>query len=582
MSLSFFARPSASSAVTNAGNWSTYMHDTSRSANNSDESLLSVVDAPALAISWSFPTGDFVAASPTVVDGVVYVGSWDGFMYAIDAQTGVQKWKKFLGQTTPNCAGPTGITSSATVQNGVVYVGGGDANWYALDATNGTILWHVFTGDNNGVTGGHYNWSSPLVYGGFAYIGVASFCDSPLVQGQLLQVSLATHLVVHTFNVVPNGAVGGGVWGSPSVDPATNRVFVTTGNEDPACTLPCPSQPYARTIVALDATDLTVKDYWQVPVATPGLDYDWSTTPVLFTNSSAQPMITATNKDGLVYAFNRNNLAAGPVWSKLIARPGPDPESGDASASSAAFDGTRLYVAGNVTTIGGISYNGSVRALNTDTGAVVWEHPTGGSVLPALSYANGLVIDGAGDTVEALNAATGAVVFSHTTGGPIFSPAAISRGTIFVGSGDQALYAFRSTSAPADSDLDGVQDVTDNCPLVSNPAQLNTDAANAANNRAGSDALGDACDPDISGDGYTNAQKMAAGKSLLLYCDIRRADVDGDGAVSILDLTKVAQYFTQAVPPAPERMNQDATPSISILDLTKMAHVFTQNVSACP
>jgi Dockerin type I domain len=61
-----------------------------------------------------------------------------------------------------------------------------------------------------------------------------------------------------------------------------------------------------------------------------------------------------------------------------------------------------------------------------------------------------------------------------------------------------------------------------------------------------------------------------------------RADVDGDGAVSILDLAKVAQYFTQAVPPAPARHDQDGDNKISILDLARMAQVFTQHVSACP
>jgi hypothetical protein len=74
----------------------------------------------------------------------------------------------------------------------------------------------------------------------------------------------------------------------------------------------------------------------------------------------------------------------------------------------------------------------------------------------------------------------------------------------------------------------------------------------------------------------------ALGKNPALYCNIMRADVDGDGGVSILDLTKVAQKFTQSVPPAPERYNQDADNQISILDLTRIAQVFTQKVTACP
>jgi Subtilase family len=133
-----------------------------------------------------------------------------------------------------------------------------------------------------------------------------------------------------------------------------------------------------------------------------------------------------------------------------------------------------------------------------------------------------------------------------------------------------------------DSDGDGVVNASDNCPKNRNKDQLNTDAANTALNRPGADALGDACDDNISGDGYTNAQHIALGKNPATFCKIMRADVDGDGQVSILDLAKVAVYFTQTVPPAPERYKQDADNQISILDLTKMAQVFTQHVTACP
>ena len=133
-----------------------------------------------------------------------------------------------------------------------------------------------------------------------------------------------------------------------------------------------------------------------------------------------------------------------------------------------------------------------------------------------------------------------------------------------------------------DDDCDGVVNAGDNCPANANAGQTNTDAANTAANRPGADTVGDACDDDSDGDGYLNTQEIALGNNPASYCSIMRADVDGDGQVSILDLAKVAVYFTQAAPPAPERYKQDADSKISILDLTRMAQVFTQPVSACP
>ena len=232
--------------------------DGQRSGSSPGDTVLSPANAGQLAKLWSFKTGGVVAASATVVGGIVYVGSWDGYEYALDAATGALKWKTFLGITNaPNCSPPSlGVSSAATVSGGVVYVGGGDSFWYALDAGTGSVLWRVFTGDNSAASG-HYNWSSPLIYNGFAYVGVASLGDCPLVQGQLLKVSLSTQQVVATFNLVPNGQVGGGIWTSPAVDSLTNTIYMTTG------TVANTTQTLSQAIVAVDATTMA-------PLRTPG------------------------------------------------------------------------------------------------------------------------------------------------------------------------------------------------------------------------------------------------------------------------------------------------------------------------
>ena len=124
----------------------------------------------------------------------------------------------------------------------------------------------------------------------------------------------------------------------------------------------------------------------------------------------------------------------------------------------------------------------------------------------------------------------------------------------------------------------------DNCANVANADQLNTDAANTGVNRPGADALGDACERRYRRRRLHRRQETALlpAKNSNIYCDIMRADVDGDHAVTILDMTVLAGQFLDQVPPAPERHKQDADNAITILDLTKMANLFLKNVSACP
>ena len=87
---------------------------------------------------WTFSTNGRIAASPAVVDGVVYVASLDGYLYAIDANTSSQRW---------SIAIQTGsyLESSPAVVNGVVYIGSSDYKLYAINATTGKILWFATT-----------------------------------------------------------------------------------------------------------------------------------------------------------------------------------------------------------------------------------------------------------------------------------------------------------------------------------------------------------------------------------------------------------------------------------------------------
>jgi outer membrane protein assembly factor BamB len=102
---------------------------------------------------WQFATGGAVSSSPAVSGRVVYVGSDDKNVYAIDAVTGKEKWRFITGGA---------VTSSPAVSGGVVYVGSDDKNFYAIDAATGKEKWRFTTEENVG--------SSPTVANGVVYV----------------------------------------------------------------------------------------------------------------------------------------------------------------------------------------------------------------------------------------------------------------------------------------------------------------------------------------------------------------------------------------------------------------------------
>jgi outer membrane protein assembly factor BamB len=114
---------------------------------------------------WEFATGDVVHASPAVVDGVVYIGSWDRNLYALDAATGRERWRYTTGADSV-IYNQVGIASSAAVGGGMVFVGGRDGHFHAVDAATGALRWKH---NNNG------GWTigSPALRDGIVYFATS-------------------------------------------------------------------------------------------------------------------------------------------------------------------------------------------------------------------------------------------------------------------------------------------------------------------------------------------------------------------------------------------------------------------------
>ena len=426
--------------------WPMFLQNPARTAATVDPKL-SVANAPTLKLKWSFATTGPIATSTSIVGTTAYVGSWDGYEYAVNTATGALLWKTFLGTTTDPGCNPAnlGITSAAAIVNGVLYVGGGGPYWYALNPTTGAIEWQVYTGDNS-QAGAHYNWSSPLIVGNYAYIGIASNCDNPLVQGELLQVAISgpqQGQIVNSYAFVPNGEIGGGVWTSPSYDPATNTIFVSTG------TLNDHTQTQSQAVVALNATTLQYVGSWQLPFEAAVQDSDWGTTPTLTTDSNGDQLVSLANKNGILYTLNRKNLTAGPIWQHQIAIGGTNPTGGDGSIASGVFANGTLYYAGGNNTQGGHGGGGSITAFNPGTGAVLWSRQTEQPIVEAPAYVNGMLAEAEGNTFELLNAANGTLLYSYVLPAPVYGAISVARSQFFVGDVNGDLYAFGLNSSTA-------------------------------------------------------------------------------------------------------------------------------------
>jgi outer membrane protein assembly factor BamB len=173
-------------------------------------------------VQWKFHTGGFVISTPAISAGVLYEGSTDGNLYAINIKSGQQKWKFPAGVR---------ITSSPAVADGLVYFESYSGNFIALDITSGQVKWKFqtdgerrFTAKNihGGMPAGESDpdpfdvyLSSPTIADGAVYFGSGdgNIYALDAVSGAL-KWKHSTGDVVHASPAVANGTVYIGSWDS--------------------------------------------------------------------------------------------------------------------------------------------------------------------------------------------------------------------------------------------------------------------------------------------------------------------------------------------------------------------------------
>jgi polyvinyl alcohol dehydrogenase (cytochrome) len=323
-----------------AENWRMYGRNLSHSFSN-PKSRINPDNVATLHLAWTFPTGDAVSASPTVVEGVVYVGSWDGYFYALDANSGALKWKFRVDcqysvlPIPPHCL-PRGfpppprkttdggiITSSAAVEEistvtgikRIVYFGAGKT-LYALNAKDGSLRWKRVICGNPDFFACAFNpldptriFSSPAVFGGSVFVGHA-VDGFDHYRGGFEAIDAATGNLRWRFETDPklnsqgqvigvNNRGCGSVWSSAAVDTDTGFVFFGTSDCDKDAT-----PPYHEAVIALDAGGHLKWKFRPRETDKNKCDFDFGASPNIIDLGSGR-FVGIGGKDGIYYLLNR-------------------------------------------------------------------------------------------------------------------------------------------------------------------------------------------------------------------------------------------------------------------------------------
>jgi eukaryotic-like serine/threonine-protein kinase len=388
-------------------------------------------------VRWVFKTGGPVISSPAVTGGVLYVGSSDGGLYAIDEGTGKERWK--FDTQEP-------ISSSPAVANGVVYFLSYDGVFYALSADSGTVRWTFATGGErrfeakgiHGLTPGDQNIPDPMdlflssaaVFNGRVYFGSSD--------GHLYALDAATGVVQWTFSTSDV------VHASPAI--ANNTVYV--GSWD-------------GSLYAVDAE--TGLQRWRFQAGTDPVYHN----QVGFQSSAAvrDGTVYVGCRDGHVYALDATTgkkkwdystsqswVNGTPALSDSLVYVGTSDtrrfQALDAKTGRLRFvlDAEGL-VFGSPALAGGIifvgAFNGKLLAIDARTGKIIWEFRTDGSKQDPLTVlaANGTIDRGAMRPVFHNFMDMTVNLYRMFSVGAIISSPVVDQGNVYFGSADGSVYA---------------------------------------------------------------------------------------------------------------------------------------------
>lgn len=436
--------------------------------------------------------------APVVVNGVMYITTSYNHVYAIDAVTGEQYWhyKHKMGPVTTYCCGPN--NRGVAVFGDMVYMGTLDAKLVALEAKTGNLVWEKEIADPEL---GYSETMAPVVADGKVLIGTNG--GEYGIRGFVKAFDAKNGELLWTFYTIPekghegvwaeNDAVGrnmlrdiekekktlaekggdfyqtlgGGVWMVPAVDMKTRTVYFVVGNPSPDLygDIRPGDNLYTDSIVAVDLDSGEYKAHYQY-IAHDVWDLDAVSPPILTQakgkDGKMMDVVIHGGKTGFVYVHDRKTLElirhsepmvpqenvwvlptpegarmlpganGGVEWNPMAV----NPKLGMTYAANlhqpmtyhvepSEYPGGRLWLGGAFKVIPGEKQWGRLAAVDINTGKMVWKADTDQPLMGGvLATAGNLVFTGEGNGFfNAYDAKSGKKLWSFQCGAGVNAPA---------------------------------------------------------------------------------------------------------------------------------------------------------------
>jgi len=308
-----------------------------------------------LGTAWVFQFGSYglhagastyaFEAAPIVVDGVMFLSGWDGWVWAIDAKTGQQLWqyKHAIPFDVSLCCG--NVNRGVAVAKGKVFVATLNAHVVALDATTGEAVWDTVHGD---VRAGESATVAPLIVKNQVIVGSSG--GEFGVRGHLDAYDIDTGQRLWRCYTIPKpgepGADtwpadspawargGGNTWVTGTFDPELNLLYWGTGNPAPDFDgeVREGDNLHSDSVIAVDADTGEIRWHYQF---TPHdlWDYDSNMESILF-EEDGRKLLAHFDKNGYFFVLDRTNGALVRVtpfsdritWGEITADGGVKPQ----------------------------------------------------------------------------------------------------------------------------------------------------------------------------------------------------------------------------------------------------------------